>query len=291
MRTKKSLITWTTTSILVVIISIFSMTACSSDEGQVMEQTSEYDILLSQLDDYSSYFTASHSSQSRKDWGWKKFKKSIKADHSGYSNGSTVISISASRKKWKEEKLNENLEKLGYSISSSKREDIEHQVDSLKRTYISNPLNVGAIHNASILQSLLDDDMDFNDNVSLIESTIRSFNHLGFDLNVLNPDIKTLTEELDDFFLYIYKDDINETYSVLTDRYSERSNEFKVLNKYMSYIENLNSLEDVIKFTEDYGDIIKNSKVSNEEKNRMIENISIAPASLQLWMQIDELSK
>lgn len=195
---KKSF-TWIMAWVMTVIATAVSFTACSSDEDMnvPVSQSSEYEELMDALENYSSLFTAEHGMVSRGDLGWGKFKESVKADHLGYNNGSTVLSISASRKKWKELKREELQKQLEtYEMAPAERTAIKAQVDSLKSIYKADASNIGAIHNAVILQTLLDDDMDFNTTEELVQSVVGAMNKL--DVSVPNLDMQKTVEEVNE---------------------------------------------------------------------------------------------
>jgi len=149
--------------------------------------------------------------------------------------------------------------------------------------------NVGALHNASILQSILDDDMDFETTEELVQSVVASMNKLGVTLP--NFDVQAATHEVDIFFDEIYDDDISVMYNRLSVKYPERKEEFMILNQYLQTTEQLNSVEDIKEFSDGYTKIINQSKISPEVKLELESNITITPASHQLWRTVDAIQQ
>lgn len=282
------------------VLSVFfigSFSSCSSDdqEFKVAEQeVTEYDELMNSLEEYSADFTENHPIQPISRGGFKRFWKSVKADYGAYSDAKGVrheqISISASRKHWHDEKLKETLEKIENTpLSRNERTVINNQIDSLKGEYAKDNTNFGALHNAAIFSILLDDDMDFETTEELVSSTVSALSALGF--NTDDVDIKTLSNDVDCFFDDIYSDNTDVMFDRLAKKYPEKKQEYKILNQYLSTVENYDSPVEIQNFTKGYVTIINKSKVSAETKAVLNTNISIAPASHQLWMSVDELAK
>lgn len=74
------------------------LTACSTENDFSQEDTSFKEVELA-IDEYTNQFLNSHPSSTRGDHGWSKFKDAVRADHLGYHNGSTVLSIGLVKKK------------------------------------------------------------------------------------------------------------------------------------------------------------------------------------------------
>ena len=172
-------------------------------------------------------------------------------------------------------------------MSPQQQATIKNQVDSLKTAYIADPTNLGAIHNAVILQSLLDYDFYFDTTDELVKSIIRALNKLGFITSDL--DVKAAAKEIDDFFNTIYDTNISVMYERLTAKYPNRKEDFKILEHYLSTTETFGTIEDIVTFSKGYVNIIEQSKISQTAKELLKSNISIAPASYQLWGEIDTI--
>ncbi len=289
-----------------VLVS-FVVTSCSSSEETIVVNN-EYDKLLSELNEYSTNFESSHEVLDAKSRaGFSRFWKSVIADYGGFtSSGKTIISVGTSRAYWKKEKEREdklkeqdnqnisqdtqnpqsNSTRLdGFEIAS--RLILKMQIDSLANAYASNNVNIGAMHNASILKSLLDDDMSGSTYEEIAASTINSLNELGYDTSDVSVD--NVASEIEYFFDNFYSNDATTMFSKLTNKFPERSMEFRILNNYLSTSQSLGNTNDLKKFTDGYTTIINQSNLPTVEKNLLNSNISIAPSSFQLWNQIDKL--
>ncbi len=292
MKTKKKLLIWIVACIIAVTACSVSISSCSSDEGldAATSQPSEFEALMCGLNEYSAQFVSSHTAGSRRgDLGWSRFKESVKADHVGYNNGSAVISISASREKWNDLKKDGQLQIVSYDMSTQDIAVITAQVDSLKNVYEMDPTNIGAIHNAAILQSLLDYDMGFETTEELVQSVVGALHKLGVSLPGF--DFHATVREVDDFFKNIYDDDISVMYSRLAVKYPEKQEQYEILDQYLSTTEVLNSVEDIAEFSDGYATIIDQSSIAPKVKQDLKKNISIAPSSHQLWREMDTISK
>ncbi len=278
---------------MIILTYVIFLTGCSSTENQYdlcaeNKRNTEYTELMQTLEEYSLQFSISHPSLSRADAGWSDFKEAVKADYVSGSDGRAGISIGASRKKWKELKRAQKEEKLKNCFMSPQQQaTVKHQIDSLKLVYLTDTTNLGAIHNATILQSLLDKDLYFDNTEELVKSVRNALQKLGFETS--NFDVKTTTREIDNFFATIYDTNISVMYERLTTKYPERKEEFQILNHYLSTIETLTNIEDIIEFSQEYINIINQSKISHPSKKTLRSNISIAPASHQLWQEIDDI--
>lgn len=177
----------------------------------------------------------------------------------------------------------------GFSIPQHQLIFIKAQIDSLMNEYKKNSYNIGALHNAVIFQTYLDNDTSFTTTSELVKSTLTAINKLGGKLSNIVQD--EIVNEIDDFFENIYSDDVTTTYNRLANRYPSRRNEFELLKLYMLNAENLSSIYDLVSFSRGYMDIINQSDISDDSKTFLISNISIAPASYQHWFTIDSISE
>lgn len=271
------------------------LTACTNEESlkkapDLNKSKSDYSILLSSLEEYYNEFSSTHVIETRGDAGWSKFKEAVKADHVGFSGGSTVLSIGESRKKWKELQQKEKEQQAqAYSISNFESIIIQNQIDSLKNLYILDTENIGALHNASILQSFLDNDMEFESTEELVSSILLSFKKLGLDTSIY--DAKTAVNEIDNFSNNIEDEDISLVYQRLSLEFPEKIDIFNILNHYLICTEQLFSVENIDNFTSGYFQIIENSNIDNDSKSLLRKNLSITPASHILWREIDSFCK
>lgn len=304
MKQFKKVLTVTLSLFVALAIAVGFMTACSSEDEvsaqSSNEQHSEYAELMAELSDYTATFCATHESPSRKDWGWKKFRDAVNADFAGYSNGSAVACISTSRRKWKELKLQEQLEDIensldegennseSFNLSTSDRNYLSLQIDSLRNVYLADKTNVGALHNAAIYQSMLDDDTTFETTEELVQSVIRSLENLN--VGILDIDEKKAVQEVDEFFETIYDENVSVMFKRLSQKYPEKQEAFKVLNQYGIATSQIESVEDLVTFSEGYMKIIRNSGLTDPVKDELIKNISIFPSSQILWSGVDDMT-
>lgn len=279
---------------------LYSCSSDKSDEPYSDGIENEYADLLNELEDYADVFVSQHKHAPQSRFlGWDKFKSALKADHVGYSeNKSWIGSISESRKKWKELqqaekrlKIEEGLreeEALEVGLSEQQRQMVQQQVDSLKLIYLSDTTNVAAIHNASILQSLLDDDLEFETTEQLVKSVIASVEGLGIEVDDI--DISKTVSEVDDFIENVYDESVSVMYSRLSQRNPDNAGVYRLLSHFLSSLEKLENLKDMIDFTNGYVDIIDKSGLPLEIKGHLKSNMPIAPGSFELWTEIGDLN-
>ena len=219
------------------------------------------------------------------------FWRSVKADYCGYTDANNVrheaLSISASRKHWKEE-CKKNIEKIERELSTAEKNAIQNQIDDLVLIYRNDSTNFGALHNAAVLTILLEDEMAFSNTEELASSTLNSLKKLG--LNISGVSEKDVANDIDMFFDEIYSDDTNIMFNRLSARYPERKAELSILEDYITTVQDFESIDDIENFTNGYISIINNSQIKSCDKEKLSSNISIAPASRQLWEEIDALS-
>ncbi len=173
-------------------------------------------------------------------------------------------------------------------MSTNERSEIEGQIKDLIQIYHNDSTNFGAFHNAVILNLLLEDDMDFNTTQELATSTLKSLSELGFDTS--NISIDALVNDIDCFFENTYSDDTDIMFNRLISKYPERKSELQILKNYIGTVEDFDSIDDIKDFTDGYTAIINQSQIKKSEKEKFTSNISIAPASRQLWEKIDSIS-
>lgn len=297
MKTLKKTFIHSKNFVLATLAIVIIFASCSSEEEQSIQNVdnndSEYTLLINTLNDYSLEFTNTHpTSLSR--GGWKRFWNSVKADYLGYTDADNIrhesLAISTSRKYWKDEKLRESIDKINeaLSLSTNERNQIRDQINDLVQIYRNDSTNFGAFHNAVILNLLLENNMDFNTTEELASSTLKSLSDLGFDTSDTNAE--TLASEIDCFFENTYSDNTDIVFDRLISKYPKRKSELKILKNYILTVENLDSINDIRDFTDGYTSIINQSKIKTCEKEKLSANISIAPASRQLWEKIDSIS-
>lgn len=295
-----------TMGIMLAVVTTILATACTSDEDispcPDEQDGTAYTELINDLDDFCLQFSQDHPNNSRGDLGWSKFKESLKADHVGYSNGSWVGSIGASRKKWKELKAEEELKKELLENNAQQREEegenegtippmqlqqLTNQRDSLISVFRTDKTNIGAIHNASIIQSYLEGDTDFKTTEDLVISVLISLESLGLDISQINK--SEVVNEIDHFFDQIYDEDISVMYDRLSKEYPDRKDEFTIQCQYLSTMNELTTLEEILAFSNGFIDIVNGSNLTKTKKDEVKSNLSVAPSSYQLWRTIDSL--
>lgn len=277
--------------ILSAIGLAFSMTGCSASEvltpSSEEAKTEAAAELIDALDKYSVQFLASHPVTSRGDHGWSKFKKAVRADHVGFSLGSWIGSVGKSRKEWKK-LCDQETQDHADELTQMECNMINNRIDSLVDVYQQDGTNIGALHNAIILKSFVEDDMDFETTDELVNSIVFSVTALG--LEIAEVDESAVVNEIDDFFENIYDEDVSVMYNRLSLRYPEKREEFQILDRYPSTTENLSSVQEIIEFSDGFISLINESNISSDSKQFLEENISIAPASHDLWRIIDVIS-
>ncbi len=291
MNTKKSPLI----SIIAVcaIVLILMSVACSSDNMKTpLTEKKDQDIAFIELNEnikgYCSSFIGMQKT-SRGDHGWGKFRDALKADHGGYSNGGAIISISASRKRWKDLQAEQKatLVEERYIITEEYHDFIESKIDSLIAVYKNDELNIGALHNATILQSIITDDMEYTSTAELVSSVISSL--ASFDISFPDVDINQTALEIDNFFENIYSTDVTVMYNNLSEIKPECQQEFEIISQYLETIDQLDSMETIDSFTDGFRTIVAKSDLSSEKKEIIQENITVAPASLKLWQFVDQI--
>lgn len=275
------------TGLFLAFLFLYTVTACSLEDGIDTVEKSSYATLQEELDEYTLHFFKTCSVNSRKGLGLSKFFKAVKADFVGCANGSVVCSIGASRKKWYDLHTKNIEDQIMDEESVQMISLLKEQLDSLVSVYRSDNTNFGALHNASILQSLFNDDFEFDTTEQLVYSISASIDALKIPFQEI--DAYVAVSEINGFYERVYDDDISVMYSRLCELYPEKADEFEIQVRYLSAIGNLDTYGDIYKFTEGYISIIKNSDIPIVGKRELQSNLTIAPASFQLWQTIDSL--
>lgn len=274
--------------LLVVVVSVaIGMTACSTQDDPLnmeVAHNSDYEALNSALDNYTTSFFKKNES-SVKSRSWKHFWTSVKADYAGLSaTGGTVFCISTSRKKWKELRMQEQQDSIQAALTPAQVRMINNEIIRLHILYQSEG-SIGALHNMAILNLLLKDKFEYSTTQELVESTKNSLASLG--VNVANVDVAKTVQKVDKFFEEDYSDDTNVMYDRLIAKYPAKKEELKVLKGYIANVQQLNTQQDIKNFTEGYLAIIRGAAIPVSSINSIESNIQLAPASYELWEQID----
>ncbi len=279
------------------------LSSCSSDipdekvSTDGSDATEDFQNLLSELDAYSADFHQAHPSNPASRGSFGRFFKSVKADVFGYSDFKdtyqTGVSISTSRKKWKEEKLAKDLEEVNEALDLSEKEEqeIEEEIESLKDRYMNNPSDIGALHNAVILCTYLEESKTkivMNTTQEIAEETIEIMESFGIDVSEI--DSQVLAEKTDYFFENIYDEDVEVMSERLIKLYPDKKDQIILLNKYMLNAEEFTDISDLEQFTKGYMDIVDKGYTGPQKiKTDLDKNISIAPSSLKLWKNISNI--
>lgn len=308
MKIQKISFKWISAVFVVLIVAVAVMTTCSSDQEGLLSSdvenpiqpqglatmgegsVSDYEELMSALEDYSSAFMSNLSVANKKRSWWSRFKDSVSADFGGASKGGSIFSLGASTMRWNELNQQHTQQMVDAILDDpTKRRKIRHEIDSLKQSYLTNPNNDGALHNAVILQSLFNGELLAETTEQVAQHSLRSLQQLGLSRFATAMNVNELAIDLDDFFAKYYDEDVNIMYDKLSTEFPKRANDFKVLKTYFTNIQSLNSVESIQNYTVGYVSVINSSNLTVNAKEELYRNISIAPASCQLWIEVEEL--
>lgn len=128
----------------------------------------------------------------------------------------------------------------------------------------------------------------FETTEELVQSVIRSLENLN--VGILDIDEKKAVQEVDEFFETIYDENVSVMFKRLSQKYPEKQEAFKVLNQYGIATSQIESVEDLVTFSEGYMKIIRNSGLTDPVKDELIKNISIFPSSQILWSGVDDMT-
>lgn len=287
----KQTLTIFSTTLVVFLILFGSCSTNDTNSDVIFDEASNYQELVYLLNGYTDDYNQSHNNTKTRG-GWRRFWKSVKADYCGYTDVQNVrheaVSISASRKYWKDSKAKEIQNTMeSYSLTQEEQLLIESQIEIYVKQYKTDRSNFGALHNAAILSSLLNSEMDYKDTKELAESTLKSLERVGYNIN--NILVNEVINDINVFFDEIYSEDTQIMFDRLIKKYPNRSEELQVLCCYLTNVEDLTSVEDIEQFTAGYLSIVNNSSIDEKEKEKLTKNISIAPSSFILWREIDGL--
>lgn len=295
-------------NVLFLACLLICVTSCNSETDNSNNElsTAESEV-LSKLDSYTANFLKAHPSNlSKGDLGWGKFKECIKVDYLGYVDRDGIyhgsLSISASRKRWKELKREEIIRELenGGDGNTTKpstsfepdKEELRQWANYYESEYRKNPSNFGALHNAAILRIFLEDVSDNFidiDDTYITNTTLQSLSNLGMDISEINPILAL--EYLTDFYGNVVDENTAVMFSRLNARHPEKRFQLRFLQNYMNGFGELNSVEDMIEYSDGCYQLLDDSGLDDGIILELKENISIAPASMQLWQLVDKQYK
>lgn len=245
-------------------------------------QTNGYELLLSNIISFNDqYFGTSHKN-TRSDTG-----QAMKADFQRYDGKGVgiCISISASRKKYKELK---SQPKTNIDTQSPEAEQIRHKIDSLMVRYRQNPNNAGALHNAGVLTCLLNNKFNESTSEEIVRSSVDALISLGIS-SLKNVNIKEMAMGLDDFFTNIYDDNSATAFARMQKLDPTSKDQYDVIINYISNVENMHDLEMIRDYSDKFISVVRESSIPETDKDLIEQHISIAPASIELWEWIETL--
>lgn len=275
-------------------LTIYCLTSCSN-QNEITEisqneeiESDAFNSLMDELDSYNHEYQNSHPTMKTRGF-FSSLWRAVKADFKGLKSPTTIcgitLSISQSRAQWKKDKIEKQQENiLMESCSPEEKAKIIVMIDSLKNEYVKDRNNVGAIHNAAILSTFIQNNQNYSNTTQLVESTLSSLKKLGVNTSGVN--ISQLAINVDKYFQDIDDPDDHVVFERLRKLDPNRTDELNVLENYFSNVQYLDNLYDITEFTDNYVHIIDKSKISYTAKSNIISNISIAPASFNLWNNV-----
>lgn len=280
---------------IIALICILIGTACSSDSERdeigvyaTQPLSPEYSSLLDDLNGYHQKFLESHPQENVISRGltWNAIKQTLKADFFGYVDRDNVyhqgMSIGSSIKYWADKKKEEREARFKvYELSAQESLKLTIQIDSLKVAYQRDSTNIGAIHNATILSIFLNKLIDYNTNEELMESVHQTLNNWG--IQTPNWDNHFMAAKLDEYFNEVFSADDAVMYENLYRKYPFEANRISILKNYYNSIQNFESVAALKEYTTGYVELINSSRLNEFDKIELQSNISIAPASAELW--------
>lgn len=172
-------------------------------------------------------------------------------------------------------------------MNSSEKAAIVNKLDSLKNEYTRNPNNVGAIHNAAILYSILDGTYDAYTTDEIVESTEKAMKYLGFV--IIRSFGKEDIEIIDNFVNEAIEGDDLSFFNKLRELYPNRSREIQALEYYVYTVQQYSDINIIRNYTDGFIATVNKGSINNDIKKSIEQNVSIAPASFELWTYIDKL--
>lgn len=109
------------------------------------------------------------------------------------------------------------------------------------------------------------------------------------DISEINPILAL--EYLTDFYGNVVDENTAVMFSRLNARHPEKRFQLRFLQNYMNGFGELNSVEDMIEYSDGCYQLLDDSGLDDGIILELKENISIAPASMQLWQLVDKQYK
>lgn len=289
--------------ITMIIVIVSSITFSCSFSHEPMETTSsllekniffennEMDNLMNALQEYSETYVRENATFNPRS-GFSNFVKSVKADFWGHNDKTThheYVSISASRKKWKDIKKEENnLKYESTLIPSPKKREIVMTIDSLCKEYQNNNLNLGAIHNAVILSLIVNEEFYLDDDIEVCKLIINYTNRFKFTSDS-TANAYLVNSDTDAFLTQVLDDNDEITCSNLVEKKSTNEYDIRIKKTFYDNFQQLSTSSQQREYTKGYISLIEKSNIQDSKKEYYIKTLSILPASKDLWEYVESL--
>lgn len=276
----------------------FGMSSCSSDDAKVMQsdEKTNFNELNNSLQSYTKEFEASHGKIIETRFlGLKRFWDSVKADayvttttdNKGEKSTSTGLSISTSRKNWKDS----GNKMLEYDdLTEDSKNSVDKMLDELKAQLDEDGEDIGALHNAVILKMITDDSFNNTENVDDVQAFLQKMTS-DYNVDVSAADPVYVYNKMTHFLSDIYNENDDVMCANILAEYPDVEEELNVIKACFSELYNYAETDDVDGLTNGYNKIVQNSNISKESKKTIGDALSIAASSYRLWNMVDSLEK
>lgn len=296
-------------SLAITIIGIcFYSCQNSVDEPQTQieqQETLAFQQLQQDLESYTDEFLASHpQSDSRGFWSWitkivlKAVCKVVATDtyhffdnlFSGRNVFEGVGAASANAFSLDKD-LPKNFDYIKLNLIQRQSIDslYEYYENSSQSQLGKGNIKYGILHNYAILNQIKSSEFD---NSSILQKTTIQTQCIE---NLKNPAIKLSTsqkqaEYITLFMENIYSDNLTQYQNNLTSRHPNHIEELTIINSYIETIEEFSSLDSFREFSIGYCATIRQSALTQQQKNNLIKLLELASESTALWTTLVEIN-
>lgn len=277
---------------LLLLIAVICGYSCSDNESETNEQKLKepsFGELSKSIEKCANEFGLMHKDKITSRGSWGRFWRAVRADVYttvttdiyGNKNAKPVFSTGTSRKKWKDS----GATAVTYDLLTN---DNRFIVDSLYAVYDSAATNpncsAGVVHNALLLSMIKNNTFNYERTLELSENLLRECDKYDIDISDLSK--QEVASKIEDFFTNIFDEDDDVLCSNLISRYPNHTASINIIKQCMNELYKYEDVYTVHSLSSELRVNVRNSTIGGSDKDMIIDALSIAEHSYELWSRI-----
>ena len=290
-------------TLVILVVCLISVTACSNDDEATLADISDESVecFRTTLEHIADSILLTEPVQSRGS-SFKRFWKAVKDDYIGQNpdNNATILSIGSSINSWHRQKDEEKKELEQIKPGSEEQEVVEPdlapanrrmlmlKIDTLMNEYHHVENNFGALHNAVVLKSIVQGSFAATEIEDIVTNTIELLASSGVNTTNFSPS-EEIVAQIDEYFNNPLRKDVLRFFEEKAKNDRQNYQIYNCMYIYYNNVENFGTLKSIRDYTLRAQMAVDDLDIDEKSKKYLKNSFSIVPASLSLWMEVDRL--